>query len=92
MERNRGRSLKRGRWDKINSVKELRHLTGLSRAELIEFFGEMGEPRFRADQVFRGLHERPRDYWLLDARGLTAEVYRVQGPGGPSWVLARVAD
>ena len=38
------------------------------------------------------LRERPRDYWLLDARGLTAEVYRVQGPGGPSWVLARVAD
>ena len=39
-------------------MSELRHLTGLSRAELIEFFGEMGEPRFRADQVFRGLHER----------------------------------
>lgn len=33
-------------------------MTGLTRAELIEFFGEMGEPRFRADQVFRGLHER----------------------------------
>jgi 23S rRNA (adenine2503-C2)-methyltransferase len=39
-------------------VSELRHLTGLTRAELIDFFGEMGEPRFRADQVFRGLHER----------------------------------
>src|SRR5690349_9408633 len=45
-------------WDKMLKVSELRHLTGLSRAELIEFFGEMGEPRFRADQVFRGLHER----------------------------------
>lgn len=45
-------------WDKILNVSELRHLTGLSRAELIEFFGELGEPRFRADQVFRGLHER----------------------------------
>ena len=45
-------------WDKIKKVSELRHLTGFSRAELVEFFGEMGEPRFRADQVFRGLHER----------------------------------
>lgn len=43
---------------KILNVSELRHLTGLSRGELIEFVGEMGEPRFRADQVFRGLHER----------------------------------
>lgn len=43
---------------KILIVSELCHLTGLSRAELIEFFGELGEPRFRADQVFRGLHER----------------------------------
>ena len=43
---------------KILNVSELCHLTGLSRAELIEFFGELGEPRFRADQVFRGLHER----------------------------------
>ncbi|HEX6279132.1 MAG TPA: 23S rRNA (adenine(2503)-C(2))-methyltransferase RlmN, partial [Pyrinomonadaceae bacterium] len=39
-------------------MSELRHLTGLSRSELIDFFGEMGEPRFRADQVFRGLNER----------------------------------
>lgn len=45
-------------WDKILNVSELRHLTGLSRAELSSFLGEMGEPRFRADQVFRGLHER----------------------------------
>lgn len=45
-------------WDKILNVSELRHLTCFSRAELIDFFGEMGEPRFRADQVFRGLHER----------------------------------
>jgi len=45
-------------YGKILKVSELRHLTGLTRAELIAFFGEMGEPRFRADQVFRGLHER----------------------------------
>jgi len=35
-----------------------RHLTGLSRAELSEYFAEFGEPRYRADQVFRGLHQR----------------------------------
>ncbi len=34
------------------------HLTGYSRMELIALFEEMGEPRYRADQVFRGLHER----------------------------------
>ena len=36
----------------------LPHLTGLSRSELAEFFTELGEPRYRADQVFRGLHQR----------------------------------
>ncbi|MGH9945995.1 MAG: 23S rRNA (adenine(2503)-C(2))-methyltransferase RlmN [Pyrinomonadaceae bacterium] len=34
------------------------HLTGFSRDELIEFVAELGEPRFRADQVFQGLHQR----------------------------------
>lgn len=34
------------------------HLTGYSRDELAAFFAELGEPRYRADQVFRGLHER----------------------------------
>ncbi|MGD9563464.1 MAG: 23S rRNA (adenine(2503)-C(2))-methyltransferase RlmN [Pyrinomonadaceae bacterium] len=34
------------------------HLTGLTRSELIDLFQRMGEPRYRADQVFRGLHER----------------------------------
>jgi len=34
------------------------HLTGYTRDELAAFFAELGEPRFRADQVFRGLHER----------------------------------
>ena len=34
------------------------HLTGLSRDELTEFVGELGEPRYRADQIFRGLHQR----------------------------------
>ncbi|CAN5699278.1 23S rRNA (adenine(2503)-C(2))-methyltransferase RlmN [soil metagenome] len=34
------------------------HLTGFSRPELVELFVELGEPRYRADQVFRGLHGR----------------------------------
>lgn len=39
-------------------MQETQHLTGLSRSELIAFFAEHGEPRYRADQVFRGIHER----------------------------------
>lgn len=34
------------------------HLRGFSRAELKELFAGMGEPAYRADQVFRGLHGR----------------------------------
>jgi 23S rRNA (adenine2503-C2)-methyltransferase len=40
------------------AVNELRHLTGLSRAELTEFVRDLGLPRYRADQIFRGIHER----------------------------------
>lgn len=36
--------------------------------------------------------EAPRDYWLLDAAPLTAELYRTRTPGGDTWVLARLAD
>jgi 23S rRNA (adenine2503-C2)-methyltransferase len=36
----------------------LPHLTGYSRDELGLLFKEMGEPRYRADQVFQGLHGR----------------------------------
>lgn len=39
-------------------MSELQHLTGLTRKELAELLGGYGEPRFRADQVFRGLHGR----------------------------------
>jgi 23S rRNA (adenine2503-C2)-methyltransferase len=39
-------------------VTELRHLTGFSREELQEFVVELDLPRYRADQIFRGLHER----------------------------------
>jgi 23S rRNA (adenine2503-C2)-methyltransferase len=34
------------------------HLLGKTREELAEMFNELGEPRFRADQVFRGLYGR----------------------------------
>src|SRR5688572_9883559 len=36
----------------------LPHLTGFSRPELDEFLAKLGEPRYRSDQVFRGLHQR----------------------------------
>lgn len=34
------------------------HVTGFSRAELVEFIKAFGEPGYRAGQVFRGVHER----------------------------------
>ncbi|MBA3353043.1 MAG: 23S rRNA (adenine(2503)-C(2))-methyltransferase RlmN [Blastocatellia bacterium] len=37
---------------------ERSHLTGLTPAELEGFVREMGEPRYRARQIFKGLHER----------------------------------
>lgn len=39
-------------------VSNLPHLRGFSRAELTELFAGLGEPRYRSDQVFRGLHGR----------------------------------
>jgi 23S rRNA (adenine2503-C2)-methyltransferase len=39
-------------------MSKLKHLTGFSRAELVDFFTELGEPRYRSDQVFHGLHKR----------------------------------
>jgi 23S rRNA (adenine2503-C2)-methyltransferase len=43
------------------------HITGLSKAELTEFVKEIGEPKYRATQIFRGLHERR----LLDFEKIT---------------------
>ena len=37
---------------------ERSHLTGLTPAELEGFVREMGEPRYRARQIFKGLHQR----------------------------------
>lgn len=34
------------------------HLTGLSQAELTEFVERLGEPAYRARQIFAGLHQR----------------------------------
>lgn len=34
------------------------HLTGLLPAELEDFVQQMGEPRYRARQIFKGLHQR----------------------------------
>ncbi len=34
------------------------HLTGLTKSELGDFVAEIGEPKYRASQIFKGLHER----------------------------------
>ncbi|HEV7701422.1 MAG TPA: 23S rRNA (adenine(2503)-C(2))-methyltransferase RlmN [Pyrinomonadaceae bacterium] len=34
------------------------HITGLSREQLTELVQELGEPRYRANQVFKAVHER----------------------------------
>lgn len=34
------------------------HLTGFSKKELAEFVCRIGEPKYRANQIFKGLHER----------------------------------
>lgn len=39
-------------------MNEKLHLTGFSKAELIAFAEQIGEPKYRAKQIFKGLHER----------------------------------
>src|SRR5690348_15298348 len=39
-------------------MSEMQHLAGLSRGELTEFVLGLGLPRYRSDQIFRGVHER----------------------------------
>ncbi len=39
-------------------MSEVVHLTGLNFDELIEFVEQAGEPKYRANQLFKGLHER----------------------------------
>jgi len=43
------------------------HLSGFSKNELADFAKEIGEPKYRAQQIFRGLHERR----LLDFEEMT---------------------
>lgn len=44
------------------------HLTGLNKNELAEFVTGIGEPKYRASQIFKGLHERR----LLDFDEITS--------------------
>ena len=37
---------------------ESTHLTGLTEAELADFVESLGEPKYRAKQIFKGLHQR----------------------------------
>jgi 23S rRNA (adenine2503-C2)-methyltransferase len=39
-------------------MSEKTHLTALTRDELAEFVRKIGEPKYRARQIFKGLHER----------------------------------
>ncbi len=43
---------------KIATVTEKIHITGLKRSELEELAAESGEPKYRATQVFKAVHER----------------------------------
>ena len=37
---------------------EKKHITGYTKSELSNFVTEIGEPKYRASQIFKGLHER----------------------------------
>ncbi len=39
-------------------MSEKLHLTGFRASELAEFAEQIGEPKYRAKQIFKGLHER----------------------------------
>ena len=43
---------------KIRIMSEKVHVTGLTHSELSEFIEQAGEPKYRAKQLFKGLHER----------------------------------
>ncbi len=48
----------RSRYDKLEAVTEKAHLTGLLPAELEDLVTEIGEPAYRARQIFKQLHKR----------------------------------
>jgi len=47
-----------GRYVKILNVSTRIHITGLKQTELESLAAEMGEPKYRAVQVFKAIHER----------------------------------
>lgn len=49
---------RRCRYVKIRPVSEKIHLTGLAPNELESFVTEIGEPKYRAQQIFKGIHKR----------------------------------
>ena len=65
------------------------HLTGMTEAELVEYVEGLGEPKYRAKQIFKGLHERrlrsfedmtdlPKDFREKLAEGATASTLAVE--------------
>ena len=48
-------------------MNEKQHLTAMTKDELTEFVKSLGEPKYRAAQIFRGLHQRR----ILDFAGIT---------------------
>lgn len=46
------------KYGKINVMADMPHILGFSRTELAQFFEQLGEKRYRGDQVFRALHKR----------------------------------
>ena len=42
----------------MSAINEKIHLTALTQSELIEFVESIGEPKYRAKQIFKQLHER----------------------------------
>ncbi len=46
------------RYGKIGPVSKKRHITGMSRAELNEFAVGLGQPKYRGNQLFTGVHSR----------------------------------
>ena len=70
-------------------MSEKLHLTGLEEKELIEFAEEIGEPKYRAKQIFKGLHQRrlldfeeftdlPKSFRIKLSKTATASTLKVE--------------
>lgn len=53
-----GTKTRSGFYGKMREVSERLHIVGKSRAELAQFVEQIGEPKYRANQIFRGLYGR----------------------------------